>query len=137
MDYFVSSGYLEDLENIVTVDALHGDIAIADSISTSNIQSSNADIGILESYSFASTLGFTSNLLSSNVQTTQLEAQSATINNLTFFGASESNLVVTDLSAGDGNFYNVQTSLLSASNITASNLLSHYVDATTILGSNI
>jgi hypothetical protein len=48
MDYFVASGYLEDLENTVTVDALNGDIAIADSISTSNVQSSNADIGILE-----------------------------------------------------------------------------------------
>lgn len=98
MDYFVASGYLEDLENTVTVDALNGDIAVADSISTSNVQSSNADIGKLESYSFASTLGFTSNLLSSNIQTTQLEVQTATINNLTFTGASGSNLVVTDLS---------------------------------------
>jgi hypothetical protein len=56
---------------------------------------------------------------------------------MTFTGASGSNLVVTDLSAGDGDFYNVQTSLLSASKITASNLLAQYVDATTILGSNI
>jgi hypothetical protein len=110
MNYFDASGYLEDLEETVTVDALHGDIAIADSISTSNVQSSNADIGILESYSFASTLGFTSNLLSLNVQTTQLNAQNATINNLTFSGALGSNLVVTDLSSGDGDFYNVQTS---------------------------
>jgi hypothetical protein len=46
-------------------------------------------------------------------------------------------LVVTEFSAGDGDFYNVQTSLLSTSNIITSNLLSHYVDATTILGSNI
>jgi hypothetical protein len=53
------------------------------------------------------TLGFTSNLLSSNIQTTQLEVQTATINNMTFTGASGSNLVLTDLSAGDGDFYNV------------------------------
>jgi hypothetical protein len=46
-------------------------------------------------------------------------------------------LVVTDLSAGEGDFYNVQTSLLSASNVAALNLLAQYVDATTILGSNI
>jgi hypothetical protein len=137
MDFFVASGYLKDFENTVTVDALNGDIAVANSISTSNVQSSNADIRILESYSFASTLGFTSNLLSSNVQTTRLKAQTTTINNLTFTGASGSNLVVTDLSAGDGDFYNVQTSLLSASNVAALNLLALYVDATTILGSNI
>jgi hypothetical protein len=137
MDYFVASGYLEELENTVTVDALNGDIAVADSISTLSVQSSNVDIGILKSYSFASTLGFTSNLLSSNVQTTQLEAQTATINNLTFTGASGTNLVVTELSAGDGDFYNVQTSLLSASIVAALNLLAHYMDATTILGSNI
>jgi hypothetical protein len=137
MNYFVASGYLEDLEETVTVDALHEDIAIADSISTSKVQSSNADIGILESYLFASPLGFTSNLMSSNVQTTQLNAQNATINNLTFSGASGSNLVVTDLSAGDGNFYNVQTSLLSASNVAFSSVLTNYFYATTILGSNI
>jgi hypothetical protein len=137
MNYFVASAYLEDLEETVTIDALHGDIAIADSISTSNVQSSNADIGILESYSFASTLGFTSNLLSSKVQTTQIIAQNAPINTLTFSGASRSNLVVTDLSSDDGDFYNVQTSLLSASNASVSNLLAHYVDASTILGSNV
>jgi hypothetical protein len=54
MDYFVASRYLEDLKNTVTVDAFNGDIAVADSISTLNVQSSNADIGILESYTFAS-----------------------------------------------------------------------------------
>jgi hypothetical protein len=48
-----------------------------------------------------------------------------------------SNLVVTDLSSGDGNFYNVQTSLVSAFNASVSNLLAHYVDASTILGSNV
>jgi hypothetical protein len=137
MNYFVASGYLKDLEETITVDALHGHIAIANPISTSNVQSSNADIGISKSYSFASTLEFTSNLLSSNVQTTQLNAQNATINDLTFSGALGSNLVVTDLSAGDGDFYNVQTSLFSASDAFVSILLAHYVDASTILGSNV
>jgi hypothetical protein len=86
MDYFVSNGYLEDLENTVTVDALHGDIAIADSISTSNISSSNSDFIFTESYQSATTLAYTSNLLSSNVHTTQFVAHSAAINNLTFLG---------------------------------------------------
>jgi hypothetical protein len=138
-DYFVASGYLEDLENTVTVDALNGDIAVADSISASNVSSSNININsiFLESYSLATTLTYTSNLLGSNIQTTQLNSQNATINNLTFTGASGSNLVVTDLSAGLGDFYDVQTSVLSASNASVSNLFAQYADATTILGSNV
>jgi hypothetical protein len=138
MDYFVASGYLEDLESTVTVDALSGDIAVANLISTSNVQSSNADIGILESYSFASTLGFTSNLLSSNVQTTKLHAHDASLSNLSSQSCSGSNLIFHSLASGVIEAVHIETSTLTCtSNLAASSVLTNYLDATTILGSNV
>jgi hypothetical protein len=138
MDYFVANGYLEDLENTVTVDALHGDISIMDSVSTSNLTSCNSDFVFTESYLAATTHLYSSNLVSSNIQTNLLKANSATLTNITFTGALRSNLVLADMSAGEGDFYNVQTSTLTCnSNLAASIVLSSYVDATMILGSNI
>lgn len=137
-DYFLGSGYIDDLQNQVDIDPLLDSITVSNSIFTSNVSSSNADIGILESYILSTTYGYTSNLLSSNVQTTQLSSKNASLCNLTFSSGLGSNLILTDLGAGLIDAYDIQTSILTCtSNLTASSILANYFDATTVLGSNI
>jgi hypothetical protein len=132
MDYFIDSGYLADLEDTVTVDALHG------VVSTSNITSCNSDFVFTESYQAVTTLLYTSNLVSSNIQTTQLSAQNAGFSNLIFNTGSGSNLYLEFLASGIVDAVNIETStLICTSNLNASSVLANYIDATTILGSNI
>lgn len=106
MDYFVASGYLEDLEDTVAVDALHG------VVSTSNITSCNSDFIFTESYQAATTLLYTSNLVSSNIQTTKLSAHDAGFSNLTFETGQGSNLSLENLATGTLESVDLQTNTL-------------------------
>jgi hypothetical protein len=131
MDYFVASGYLEDVEDNVAVDALHG------VVSTSNITSCNSDFIFTESYQAAATLLYTSNLVSSNIQTTKLISSNASFCNLAAEQVQVNFGTFSNLTAWQIQSSNAITSNLVSQIATLSNVYSEYVKSTKITGSNV
>jgi hypothetical protein len=137
-DYYLSDLYLLNLESQVDANPLTDSITVLNSIITSNVQSSNADFLITETYTLASMYIYSSNVVASNIHTNVVLANTASLSNLTFFSGLGSNLILTDVAAGIVDFYDVQTSVLTvSSNLTASNVLANYLDASTVLTSSI
>lgn len=137
-DFYLSDPYLNNLENQLDVDPLTDLITVSNGIITSNVYASNADFIFSESYQLATTFAYTSNLLSSNVQTNLLTANNASLCNLTFSSALGSNMILTDLGAGIIDAYDIQTSILTCtSNATFSNLEASYVEAPTVVANMV